>query len=544
MKNLGKYAIRPKNAYRFLNKSGLGLLAFVLTLSGCNAVPHVDLAPPYEPVEFVVPDSYHGSGPFLKARPSDDEIRLDWWQLFHDPVLNKLEDQAMASNPSLQASAERFVQARDMMMKAQSRLLPQIGLNADSSDNKQSTNSLFRAPTTTFYPGSPVYDTRVATGSLASWEPDFWSAIRNTTRAQIHLAQQRAAEYWLARLSLQAEIASNYYILRGYDAQSYVYKQSIDYYKESLQIVTDQFNGKIASELDVARVKYLLHDTEAKSEEVKADREVTEHAIAALLNVSASSFKITPVGELHMAKFKLPRTLPSSLLERRPDVASAEREMAQANRIIGIARAAFFPNVVFRLGGGYEDKAFNLFSLANSLWSYGSMVTLPIFEGGMRRAELQQSWSIYRETEDKYRATILNAFREVEDGLSLTNRMTEASKRQDLAVAAALEQQNLTMELFRGGLISSLDLVYAQINTLEARINSVKIKARVLESAVLLVRSLGGGWDRERLPKDKEIQPFEPFQYSNMEKPASVGDIDVSTQDRSLFDNLTGRDLQ
>jgi outer membrane protein TolC len=162
----------------------------------------------------------------------------------------------------------------------------------------------------------------------------------------------------------------------------------------------------------------------------------------------------------------------------------------------------------------------------------------------MRRAELQQSWSIYRETEDKYRATILNAFREVEDGLSLTNRMTEASKRQDLAVAAALEQQNLTMELFRGGLISSLDLVYAQINTLEARINSVKIKARVLESAVLLVRSLGGGWDRERLPKDKEIQPFEPFQYSNMEKPASVGDIDVSTQDRSLFDNLTGRDLQ
>ena len=338
----------------------------------------------------------------------------------------------------------------------------------------------------------------------------------------------------------QAELAADYYVLRGYDAQSYVYKQSIDYYKKSLEIVTDQFNGKIASELDVARVKYLLHDTEAKAEEVKADREVTEHAIAALVNVSASSFKITPVGELHMAKFTLPRTVPSSLLERRPDVASAEREMAQANRAIGIARAAFFPNVVFRLGGGYEDKAFNLFSLANSAWAYGSMVSLPIFEGGMRRAELQQSWSIYRETEDKYRATVLGAFREVEDGMSLTNRLTEASKRQDLAVAAALEQQNLTMELFRGGLISSLDLVYAQINTLEARINAVKIKARLLESAVLLVRALGGGWNRERLPKDKEIQPFEPFQYTNLDKPAPVGEIDVPVEDRPRNDNLTG----
>jgi NodT family efflux transporter outer membrane factor (OMF) lipoprotein len=516
------------------------LLSLALVLSGCNAVPHVDLAPAYEPVEFVVPDSYHGSGPFLKARPSDSEFRLDWWQLFHDPVLNKLEDQAMGANPNLQASAERFIQARDMMMKAQSRLLPQVGLNADSSDNKQSTNALFRAPTFGSYGGSPVYDSRVATGSLASWEPDFWSAIRNSTRAQIHRAQEMAAEYWLARLSIQAELAADYYVLRGYDAQSYVYKQSIDYYKKSLEIVTDQFNGKIASELDVARVKYLLHDTEAKAEEVKADREVTEHAIAALVNVSASSFKITPVGELHMAKFTLPRTVPSSLLERRPDVASAEREMAQANRAIGIARAAFFPNVVFRLGGGYEDKAFNLFSLANSAWAYGSMVSLPIFEGGMRRAELQQSWSIYREIEDKYRATVLGAFREVEDGMSLTNRLTEASKRQDLAVAAALEQQNLTMELFRGGLISSLDLVYAQINTLEARINAVKIKARLLESAVLLVRALGGGWNRERLPKDKEIQPFEPFQYTNLDKPAPVGEIDVPVEDRPRNDNLTG----
>ena len=210
------------------------VMAMTLALTGCNAVPHFDLAPAYEPVELVVPDTWRGSGPFMKARPSDAEIRLDWWKLFHDPVLNRLEEQAMTANPDLQAAAERFMQARDMMMKAQSRLLPHVGLGLGASDNKQSENALFRAPTAQLfpggptYPGNPVYDTDVITGGLASWEPDFWSAIRNRTRMRIHQAQEMAANFWLARLSLQAEIATDYYILRGYDAQEHVYRLSID----------------------------------------------------------------------------------------------------------------------------------------------------------------------------------------------------------------------------------------------------------------------------------------------------------------------------
>jgi len=520
-------------------------MALTLALTGCNAVPHFDLAPAYEPVELVVPDSWRGSGPFMKARPSDAELRLDWWKLFHDPVLNKLEDQAMAANPDLQAAAERFMQARDMMMKAQSRLLPHVGLGLGASDNKQSENALFRAPSAQLfpggpaYPGNPVYDTDVITGGLASWEPDFWSAIRNRTRMRIHQAQEMAANYWLARLSLQAEIATDYYILRGYDAQEHVYRLSIDYYKKSLDIVTAQYEGKLASELDVARVKYLLHMTEAKAFDIQGEREVTEHAIAALLNVSPSSFKITPMNDLRSAKFALPRKVPSTLLERRPDIAAMEREMAQANRAIGVARAAFFPNVVFNLGGGFEDNAFNLFKLANGFWAYGSMVSLPIFEGGMRRAELQQSWSAYREVEDRYRATVLNAFREVENGLSLTSRLSTAVQKQELAVNAALEQQTLTMELFRGGLISSLDLVYAAINTLDSRIAAVQLKARLLQAAVGLVRALGGGWERGKLPKDSDIQPFDIFDYQKLEKPVPAGDIDVSTKDSPIYDDLT-----
>jgi NodT family efflux transporter outer membrane factor (OMF) lipoprotein len=452
----------------------------------------------------------------------------------------------MAANPDLQAAAERFMQARDMMMKAQSRLMPQVGLGLGGSDNKQSTNALFRAPAAPLfpgglggYPGSPIYDTDVISSGIASWEPDFWSAIRNRTRMTIHQAQEMAANFWLARLSLQAEIATDYYILRGFDAQEHVYKLSIDYYQKSLDIVTAQYEGKLASELDVARVKYLLHMTEAKAYDIQGQREVTEHAIAALLNVSPSSFKIAPMNDLRSAKFSLPRKVPSSLLERRPDISAMEREMAQANRAIGVARAAFFPHVVFNLGGGFEDNAFNLFKLANGFWAYGSMVSLPIFEGGMRRAELQQSWSVYREVEDKYRATVLNAFREVENGLSLTNRLNTAVQKQELAVSAALEQQTLTMELFRGGLISSLDLVYAAINTLDSRIAAVQLKARLLQSAVGLVRALGGGWERGKLPKDSDIQPFDIFDYKKLDKPVPAGDIDVSTQDSPKFDDLT-----
>lgn len=517
----------------FRSTCAVGALLSVLLLPGCNAVPHVDLAPAYEPVEFVVPESWHGASPFFVARPSDSEIRPEWWKLFHDPVLNRLEEQAMAANPDLQAAAERFVQARDVMMKAQSRLIPHVGIGTDLSDNKQSTNALFRGPF------NPVYDSDVAAGSLASWEPDFWSAIRNSTRMEIHRAQQRAAEYGLARLSLQAEVASNYFTLRGYDAQNAVYKQSIAYYKESLGIVTAQFDGKIASELDVARVKYLLHSTEAKQLDIQAEREVTEHALAMLLNMAPANLNIKPVDKLDVVKLALPRKIPSNLLERRPDIAAMEREMAQANRAIGIARAAFFPNVVFRLSGGFEDNAFNLFTLANSFWAYGSMVSLPIFEGGLRRAQLQQSWSVYRETEDKYRATVLNAFREVENGLSLTNRLTAETKRQDAAVDAALETQKLTMDLFRGGLQNSLELVYAQINTLTARITLVEIKTRLLKSSVGLVRALGGGWDRQRLPKDQEIQPFDIFQYENTGKPPPAGGIDVSTDSTAGYNDLT-----
>ena len=454
------------------------------------------------PPEYVVPVSWHGSSPFVEAKPSDGELRPDWWKLYDDPVMDSLVEQAMAANPNLQAAAERFVQARDMMMTARSQYCPRLGLGFGASDNRASENALF------FPRDISQFGTSVSVGGLASWEPDFWSALRNATRIETYRAEERAADYGLARLSLQAEIGANYWTLRGYDAQIAIYSQSIVLYKRSLDIVKAQFAGAIASALDVARVESLLFTTEAQLAKVQGQRQVTEQAIAILVNMAPASFTIKPVDDLRVANFTIPRTIPSTLLERRPDIAGMERQMAQASRAIGIARAAFYPNVTFRAGGGFEDVGFNLISLANSFWSYGATVSLPLF-------------------------------REVENNLSLTNQLTLAANRQDAAVGATFKAQNLTTELYQGGLASSLELIYAQVATLTARIESVQIKADLLQSSVALIRALGGGWNRNQLPTDEQIQPFGTFQYVNLDKPPAVGGIDVNAGNTRKNNNLT-----
>jgi NodT family efflux transporter outer membrane factor (OMF) lipoprotein len=359
-------------------------------------------------------------------------------------------------------------------------------------------------------------------GGLASWEYDLWSALRNTAQVETYRAQERAADWGLARLSLQAEVGADYWFLRGFDAQAAIYVQSIDLYKSTLDLVKSQFAGAIASALDVARVESLYYSTQTKLAQVQAQRQVTEQAIAILLNVTPSTFTIDPINELRVASFAVPRTLPATLLERRPDIAGSERRMAQASRAVGIARAAFFPNLAFRADGGFED-GFNLVKLANSFWAYGAAVSLPVFQGGYRRAQLNQAWAAYREMEDLYRSTVLNAFREVENNLTLTNRLTLAADRQDAAVGAYFKTQNLTMELYQGGLASSLEVIYAELQTLLARIDAVQIKAELLRSSVALMRALGGGWNRQQLPSDEQIQPFGTFQYVKIDKSTPAG---------------------
>jgi NodT family efflux transporter outer membrane factor (OMF) lipoprotein len=491
--------------------------------------PAVNLAPDYQPAQFILPDSWGGASPFAKAKPSEGELRQDWWKLYNEPVLNKLEEQAMAGNPDLHAAAERFIQARDIMMKSRSGLIPQAGLSFGASGNKQSEDRLFRGF------GEPDHDTSVDFSGIASWEPDFWSRIRGSTTVKIYRAEQRAAEYVLARLSLQAEIAADYFMLRGLDAQDAIYRKSIAYYKQLLDVVKDRFTGALAPKIDVTRTQFLLYSTQARQLNIQGRRQVIEHALAILVNQAPASFKIEPVDEFPVVNFKLPVKIPSTLLERRPDIAAMEREMAQANREIGIARAAFYPHISFGVGAGFEDNA-DLFDLAFSFWSYGLDVSIPIFQGGYRRAELQRAWSAYRETVDRYRSTVLNAFREVENGLSLTNLLTAQVKKLEASVGAALETQNLTTHLYTGGLSTSLDILFAQINTLDARIELVTAKLERARSSVELIRALGGGWNRKQLPTDEQIQPFGVFQYSDLGKPQPVGGVNAPSTDKGRYD--------
>ena len=445
----------------------------------------------------------------------------------------------MAANPDLHAAAERFVQARDMMMMARSRRIPHLGLGGKATKSRNSVDThLYKDPDT------PLTGGLAAGAGLASWEPDFWAAIRNATRVELHRAQERAAEWGLARLSLQAEIATDYFILRGFDAQTSIYQKSIDLFRRVVELVRTQYMGALASKLDVARVESLLYSTEAKLAEIQGQRQVTEQSIAILLNRAPASFTIEPVEKLHVERFRVPQTLPSTLLERRPDVAAMERKMAEANKGIGIARAAFFPDVRLTADGGILDANFtavDIFKLTAGFWSYGALVSLPVFEGGYRRAQLQKSWSVYRETEDLYRATVLNAFREVENALALTNRLSVAAGHQDDAVGAYLLAQNLTFNLYRGALASSLELIYAQIETLEARITLVEIKVNLLRANVSLLRALGGGWNRTRVPTDDEIQPFKTLEYDlhKLEKPPPAKGIDVDSDNNWVHNDLT-----
>ncbi|MDB5411156.1 MAG: hypothetical protein JWL84_6068 [Rhodospirillales bacterium] len=480
-------------------------LAALIGLCSC------DLAPAYVPPQYVLPADYKGSGPFKVARPRDTLSRGPWWERFNDDLLNQFEQQLTTDNPDLAALAEQYTQARDLAAEARSQLFPQVGANGLLSDNRESRHRLFRSPNST----APLEEASNEIMATASWEPDFWSAIRNRTRVQKRLAQASAASLAAARLSLQAELASDYIALRGLDTQEAVYRASISYYKKAVQITTQRLQGRIAPALDMARSQGQLASTEALQSNILASRALLEHAIAVLVGANPSSFSIPVVDESRLAAPAVPVGLPSQLLERRPDVASAERQMASANAGIGVSRAAFYPNITISAVTGFQDSGFNLASLPNSLWTIGASAALPLFEGGLRRAELQRSWSQYAQARDSYRSAVLRAFQEVENGLALTRHLQEQTQQQATAVAAAYKAQALTLQLYIGGLTNYLDVVVAQETALTARIVEVQVQVSRLQAAVTLIRALGGGWSDADLPTEEGVMPFGPLDYTD-----------------------------
>jgi outer membrane protein, multidrug efflux system len=482
--------------------------AALLVSLGAGVLAGCDLAPVYDSPHYVLPESYQGSGPFRVARPEDAlSPRGDWWRLLGDGQLNELEEELGRANPTLMAAAETYTQARDLAAEAESRLYPQIGAQALVSYNRQSAHHLFGTS------GVPQEEASYLIGAAASWEPDFWHAIRNSAHAQKRLAQASAADLATARLSLEAELANDYISVRGLDAQLEVLRQSIDVYRKMVEVARLRWEGKIGSGLDLARALNQLNSAQAQETDTRLQRDLLQHAVAVLVGAMPSGFSIPPVKEFRLMPPEVPPGVPSELLQRRPDIASAERQMASANASIGVSRAAFYPNVTLSGSAGFEDDTFNLLSLPNSLWSVGAGAMLPLFEGGLRRAELERTWSQYAQTRDNYRSTVLAAFQEVEDGLSLTQRLATEVRQQREASDQATQALSISTKLYEDGLDNYLSVTVAQEQALAAQTAEVQVLTRQMQAAVSLIRALGGGWTVQVLPSEKQTLPFGPFEY-------------------------------
>lgn len=480
------------------------LLALVAPLAGCSLAPVYTL-----PHTTLLPMSYSGTGPFALAHPEDQLAHGPWWKMFGDSELDRLETGLDAANPDLQAAQETYTQARDVVGEARSQLFPQLSAQAFASQNAESAHTLFHSLASS--PSLPLEEASLGYGAAATWEPDFWGEIRNRTRFAKANAQATAALVATARLSLEMQLASDYMMLRGLDAQHAVYTKTLVYYRDAVNITKLRYTGKIGSGLDLERARDQLATAQAADTDIEAQRAVLGHAIAVLAGQNPSTFALPP-GNLKQFEIPtIPVGVPSALLQRRPDIAASEREMAAANAAIGVARAAFYPNIQLSANFGFENNGIGLASLPDSLWSVGASAMLPLFEGGLRRAEEQQSWSSFHQAADTYRSTVLKAFQQVEDQLSLTNTLATEYKQQSDAVTASLKAQDIAMQLYTSGLNDYLNVTVAQIAALSAELSKVQVKARRLQTAVDLIGALGGGWSAQDLPTPKETVPFAPI---------------------------------
>lgn len=451
------------------------------TLAACSFAPRYVLPP------VPIPASYQQQGIWDMARPSDSLSRGDWWTRFSDPSLNSLEPQVASANADLAAAVARYDEARDYAAEARAGLFPQVGLGASVAVNRQSAERPLRGA------AQPTYYSADTVGASGSYEFDFWGKIRNEIASRKAMAQASDADLATMRLSLQTELASDYFQLRGLDATAQLLADTVGAYQKALDLTQTLFNGKIVAAIDVSRAQTQLDAVRAQVSDVAARRALLEHAIAVLIGKSASDFRIPPQSTPFVLP-EVPTDLPSALLQRRPDIASAERAAAAANAEIGVARAAFYPNITFDALGGFQSSGQNLFKLADSFWSLGPSLSLPILDGGRLHAQEAGAYARFRETSAAYRSTVLTAFKEVEDNRALLHWLGRESVDTDAGVAAAQRTLISALALYREGATSYLEVVTAQTALLQAQQSALDIRTRRLSADVGLVRALGGGW--------------------------------------------------
>ena len=429
------------------------------------------------------------------AQPRDQIPRGKWWEIFGDQQLNALEEQVSEANQNVKVAEARFRQARALIGFARAGLFPTIsaGLGVSSVGNsKNSSNGISSNGSST--------DNFLLTGDV-SYELDLWGRIRRGVTAAQEEAQATAADLETATLSLQAELAMDYFELRSADAQQRLLNDTVQAFKEALQLTTNRFEGGIAAKSDVAQARTQLETTQVQATDIGVQRAQFEHAIAVLIGKPPADFSLPPV-PLDLEPPNVPAGLPSELLERRPDIAAAERRVAEANEQIGIAKAAYFPTLTLNALLGFGSNSIRrLPGWQSFLWAVGSSLAETIFDGGRRRAVSEAALSGYDATVASYREATLDAFQQVEDNLAALRILEQEAEQQQRAVVSARESLELFTNRYKGGVDTYLQVITAQTTALSNERNQVDIQRRRMDASVTLVKALGGGWNVADLPQ-------------------------------------------
>ena len=467
-------------------KAWLVVVIAALALGGC------DLAPRYAPPELDLPAHFKENAIWRRAMPADHQPHGAWWTAFHDRALDRLEARistdatgGTGGNFDLAIAESNYLQARQLVAEAQSALFPTIGAVGDFSTNRQSNHRPLRSA------GQPSHYGDNTLDAQGSYEVDLWGHVRDTISANKALAEAQSADLESVRLSLQAELARDYVSLRGYDQQLKLLRDTEQAYGDALALTQRRLEGKIAPPADVARAEAELATARAAIDDVGARRALVEHAIATLIGQPASTFSIPP----DRGGIQLPRkpvAVPSTLLERRPDVASAERQVAAANERIGIAKAAFYPRFFLNFKIGSQDTGLHLLDLNNEIFSLGPSVTLPVYDGGLREAEYRIALEAQKGAAAAYKGRIIRAVQEVEDNLALDRFLEREEAQADIAAKATGKVLNLSLSLYRDGGTNYLDVVTAQEADLAAQRTTLDLRTRRLAATVALFLALGG----------------------------------------------------
>jgi NodT family efflux transporter outer membrane factor (OMF) lipoprotein len=457
-----------------------------LALAAC------EVGPDYQKPDAPAPAAYKESQGWKPAEPGEAASGTAWWSVYGDTVLDQLESQVDVSNQTIKADEAALRVARALVVEARAGLFPTVGLGA-SAERARVGNS-----------GRSVTENQFSASATASWDLDVWGGIRRSVEASAANAQVSAADLAAARLSIQGEIATDYFALRIQDETGRLLQTTADLFQHSLEITRNKYEAGTAAMTDVASAEAQLESTQAQAINVGVQRQQLEHAIAVLIGKAPADFAVVPV-PLALKTPAVPTGLPSTLLERRPDIAAAERQMAAANAEIGVAVAAFYPDISLSATASFAATALSsLFNASNLVWAVGPALSETLFEGGLRSAELEAAHGTYDQQVALYRQTVLTAFQQVEDQLAALRILEQEAGVQAAAVRASEEAARLALNQYEAGTVDYTTVITAQATALSSEETSLGILGQRAAASVGLIQALGGGWDVSQLPAMQE----------------------------------------